>query len=309
MPQIKSFLRTVVIAVVFASSGSSWSQDNLEQQEVLRVGVRSDAKPFAYIDEKFPQSSLKAYSGFAVDVCREVLGRLSIKYKVIAVPITVADRFFAIDNDRVDMICGPMSITQERMEKYVFSLPFFLSGISYATVGGGFKAGKNSDIVGILRRTTALLGLKELTLESLFGVYGKNIFEEIINKNNKGGKYIRELSSYDEGFRLLCAQKILYFVGDIDILTDNLSRFKSCNLVVSRKTITKEIYSVLFSRKFVFGNRNKGNGAKFFMGFQKNLFTIFQDGTINKFFEKNFFGKQQSNELRFFFESFRRRVK
>jgi ABC-type amino acid transport substrate-binding protein len=125
--------RAVLIATVLMTT-SIWSAgaatlDRLRASGVIKIGYRSDAPPFSYA------SSVDEPAGYTVALCREVaarikeqlkLDKLSIEY----VPVGAEDRFKAVEDGKIDLLCGATTATLARRERVDFSLPTFVDGAS-----------------------------------------------------------------------------------------------------------------------------------------------------------------------------------
>lgn len=103
--------------------------------KVLVVGVRDKAKPFSYKTARRASSRvLTGYGGYMIEICRRVLGEMVAEgyfagYRVLTRQVSADTRFSLLDTGQVDILCGPDSITQERLEHYTTSHPVFLSGV------------------------------------------------------------------------------------------------------------------------------------------------------------------------------------
>jgi ABC-type amino acid transport substrate-binding protein len=70
-----------------------------------------------------------------VDLCREVAKKLGEQLNLASlnatyVPVTAADRFEAIRQQKADLLCEPTSATLSRRELVDFSIPTFVDGAS-----------------------------------------------------------------------------------------------------------------------------------------------------------------------------------
>ena len=89
--------------------------DRISQDKTLRIAYREDAPPFSY------KVKIGEPVGFMVDLCRDVAKRLAEQLNfpslnVTYVPVTAADRFEAIQQQRADILCEPTSATLSRRE-------------------------------------------------------------------------------------------------------------------------------------------------------------------------------------------------
>ncbi|MGQ7847342.1 transporter substrate-binding domain-containing protein [Granulosicoccus sp. 3-233] len=140
-------------------------------EKTITVGVQADASPFSYLSAaQTDEEMMPGYTGYMIEICRRVLSQMVSSgpfagYTVDYRRITPGDRLADLDTGRIDMLCGPDSITLGRLYKYNTSHPLFLSGISYATVDNeSFPRGRYcSAVLGLVGGTTAETeGLRKL---------------------------------------------------------------------------------------------------------------------------------------------------
>ena len=165
-------MRQTIAAIVFATtfvatSVTAGTLDRVRDSGVFKIGYRTDAVPYSF------KNTLGEAAGYSVDLCRAVavavkkslgLSEISLEY----VPVTAENRFKAVQDGRVDILCGATTATLSRRELVDFSLGTFIDGASVMLMAdgpGGFKelAGKN---VGVRGGTTTEEGLRK-TLKDL----------------------------------------------------------------------------------------------------------------------------------------------
>jgi polar amino acid transport system substrate-binding protein len=89
--------------------------------KILRVAVAGTA-PFVVKNEKFPQ-------GIAVEIWRDVAAHNGWKYRLIHYP-SVPEALLALENQQVDAVVGPTSISSQRARRFEFTQPYFQSSLS-----------------------------------------------------------------------------------------------------------------------------------------------------------------------------------
>lgn len=98
----------------------------------LRTSARKDAIPFSYIDEKTEQ-----WTGYGVELMRLVQRNLEKQLgksiKIIFTEATVNNRFQQVEQGKIDLSCNAATITEERLEKVNFSIPYFITGAQFLT--------------------------------------------------------------------------------------------------------------------------------------------------------------------------------
>jgi ABC-type amino acid transport substrate-binding protein len=92
----------------------------ISETKAISIAYRTDSVPFSFADAgKEPQ-------GFAIDLCKRVVGAIERQLKVQGlkinwVPVTVQSRFDAVAKGRADMECGSSTITLTRLKQVDFS--------------------------------------------------------------------------------------------------------------------------------------------------------------------------------------------
>lgn len=89
----------------------------------IRVGIRHDAKPFVYREAGEPK-------GFLFDLCKAVLDTSGLGYTLV--DVNAANRLSWLgDEDRIDLLCDPVTVTLDRAARFQFSPIVFVSGGSF----------------------------------------------------------------------------------------------------------------------------------------------------------------------------------
>lgn len=102
----------------------------VRSEGVIRLGVRDNAAPFAYVDAKGKPG------GFTWEVCRALVKNLEAELgrpiEIKVVPNAFAAPFHLLKDGRIDMQCGATTHSAERAKQADFSNTFFVSGIAVA---------------------------------------------------------------------------------------------------------------------------------------------------------------------------------
>jgi polar amino acid transport system substrate-binding protein len=101
--------------------------DQVKASGKLLLGYRADARPFSFDDAG------KA-AGYSVDLCGKIADEVKTELGLPAltvewVPVTLADRFQALRDGKIDILCGADTASLERRKEVSFSIPIFPSGI------------------------------------------------------------------------------------------------------------------------------------------------------------------------------------
>lgn len=122
------WLATGLLAFLPLEAASADTLDRIRESGKLNLGYRTDARPFSYMD-----ASGNA-AGYAIALCEAVSNAIKTEsgnasLAVQWVPVTVEDRFSAVRDSKVDLLCGPDAETLERRKEVAFSVPVFQGGI------------------------------------------------------------------------------------------------------------------------------------------------------------------------------------
>lgn len=185
MKSIAIYIFSAVFVLIITATPSAFANEKylLSENKSIIVGVRDDARPFSYRTlTKDQEPILQGYGGYMIEICRRVLQTMTTDatgpfsgYKVVAKSVEASKRFTALKSDQIHLLCGPNSITLDRLESYNASLPLFLSGISFVTVVDEMFPRKRNDcvaVLGFLANTTAQNeGLQKIAEQDYLQLY------------------------------------------------------------------------------------------------------------------------------------------
>ena len=234
--------------------------------EPVRLGVRSDAAPFA-----FRAPGAAGYAGYIVELCRAIVERMGRE----PVMVEVAARARFQPEASYDVLCDPATVTVERARLGVFSPPVFVSGISFV-----FSARNDAELYrrwvewgedeseknGSASAAEAAAGLPDCAavdaggravqarVGALAATTAADFVERVAVQGGDevpglgGHTCLAEVDSHDDGFDALCDGELSYYFGDRDILAAQLTRRRAagreCGLVLSRRFLTVEPYAL-----------------------------------------------------------------
>jgi len=220
------------VLAISASGAAAQTLERVGETQTFRIGYRHFAPPYSYA------ASNGQPAGYIVDLCREVAGavqknlklpKLNIEY----VKVTAEDRFNAVRDGRIDVLCDPTSMTMSRRALVDFSLPTFIDGASVVTRGTPVKgledlAGRK---VGVLKGTTT-----EETLRSTLGQMRVNAEVVVVD-------------DHPEGLKLLADGKLDAYFGDRGILHYLITNTPNAGkLALSDQYFTFETYALALPR-------------------------------------------------------------
>lgn len=138
-------VRLLFAVALCATGASAATLDRIAETGVLRIGVRADAPPLSYVKEG-------EASGYSVAVCARLAERLAEQMerpplKLERVVVTVEDRFAALADGRIDILCGAASMTLARRAQVDFSIPIYIDGASVL-----MRSGETVDFAALANR-------------------------------------------------------------------------------------------------------------------------------------------------------------
>ena len=261
----------LLVAVGVTTAATAGTLDRIGQEKAIRIAYREDAPPFSYKDK------LGEPSGFMVDLCRAVAKKLADQLNlpslnVAYVPVTAADRFEAIAQQKADLLCEPTSITLSRREQVDFSIPTFLDGASLIVRAGGPKnlrdlSGKK---IGVLAGTTTEEALRN------------TLNEAKINGDVVAAK------THGEGLAMLDEGKISAYFGDRSILLFLIKDSKAPEkLRLADDYLTVEPYALALPR----------GDTDFRLAVDRALSRIYRSGEIAAVFQRTFGGQAEPSQI------------
>ncbi len=237
MAALRDRLRFVMVLLALATpalagAASAQTLDRIAADKTIRIGYRHFAPPYSYA------ASTGKPAGFIVDLCREVaanvqralkLPKLNIEY----VEVSAENRFQAVHDGKVDVLCEPSSMTMSRRALVDFSLPTFLDGASVVTRGKPVKGLEELEgrKVGVLKGTTT-----EETLRSTLAQM--RVKADVV-----------AVSDHPEGLRQLADGKLDAYFGDRGILHYLITNSPYAgSLALSDQYFTFETYALALPR-------------------------------------------------------------
>lgn len=110
------FLIALLIPPALAQEGSS-TLDRVQQEGVVRIGIRFDNPPLSYIDENGD------WIGFDVDLANEIATRLGVEIEQVRVDETTRISF--LQDGAIDLAVASMNHTRRREDAVDFSITYF----------------------------------------------------------------------------------------------------------------------------------------------------------------------------------------
>ena len=149
------------MAPALASQDPTGTLQQIKATGKIKVGYRESLPPLSFLDKQGEPT------GYSVDLCRRIVSAVerTLGQDVVVeyVPVTSADRFVALAENKVDLLCGGTTRTIARGERVDFTLMTFVTGASFMTlqethIRNNFEGKK----IGVSKGTTTLKSLSQL---------------------------------------------------------------------------------------------------------------------------------------------------
>jgi len=155
----RCLIAAILAATAFAAPATARADgsvlDRIKETGEITLGVRRDARPHSYLDDEGHAQ------GYSVEVCAQVVGRIRAELGLTQLrmrfePVDASNRFQAIADGKIDMLCGAATITLKRREIVDFSIPTFADGASVLTTRDASEdfAALNGKRIGVRTGTT-----------------------------------------------------------------------------------------------------------------------------------------------------------
>jgi ABC-type amino acid transport substrate-binding protein len=265
---VPAAVAAMLITIGVASAGTL---DRIKQEKAIRIAYREDAPPFSSKDK------LGEPAGLMVDLCRAVAKKLAEQLNLpglnaVYVPVTAADRFEAIAQQKADLLCEPTSVTLSRRELVDFSIPTFLDGASLMVRADGPK------------------NLRDLAGQKI-GVLAGTTTEEALRNTLKEGGITGDIvaaKTHGEGLAMLDEGKISAYFGDRSILLFLIKDSKAPEkLRLADDYLSVEPYALALPR----------GDTDFRLAVDRALSHIYRSGEVASIFQRTFGGKAEPSQI------------
>ncbi len=200
---MKCILTAIVLGIFLTTPLSAeevtGTLSQIKKSGAIKIGYRQDQPPMSFLGK----DGIPA--GYSVDVCKliviEVEKTVKKNVRIEYVPVTAAERFNALLDNKIDILCGSTTKTLSRSQLVDFTELTFVTGATFLTlkdtqIMNNFSGKK----IGVVKGTTTAASLKELLRET-------KVAADIVMLNTTG-----------EGIKALEERKIDVFAADQVIL-------------------------------------------------------------------------------------------
>jgi len=288
-----ALLAVVPLALVEAAPASAGTLDEVKKAGRIRLGYRTDARPLSYRDE-----SGKA-AGYSVALCQRIAEATKIELglsdlPVEWVPVTIENRFRALQQGEIDLLCGAETATLARRGEVAFSIPIFPSGIG-ALVRADAPArlrevlsGRPPEFRPYWRGTAGQI-LQAQTFSIVAGATSEGWLAGRLKDFQLTAK-VAPVEGYEAGVRGVLDRSSNVFFGDRAILLDAAKRSPSArDLIVLDRLFTYEPLALALVR----------GDEDFRLVVDRTLSRLYRSGEIGELYA-TWCGEPDENTLTFF---------
>ncbi len=162
---MRGILTTILVVAFFATPLAAQELTGTLQQiqktGKIKIGYRHSQPPMSFLgkDDK--------PAGYSIDLCthivNEIQSRIGTEIDIEYVPVKAKDRFVAVAENKIDILCGSTTKTLSRSEIVDFTQLTFVTGAAFMTLKGkkirnNFEGKK----IGVVEGTTTAATLKAL---------------------------------------------------------------------------------------------------------------------------------------------------
>jgi len=254
-----------MLVSVTVTAGETSTLEQIKSSEVIRIGYREAEPPMSFLNKD------KQPIGYSIELCLHIVNEVKsvLKNPNIAtkyVPVTASNRFEALTNNSIDILCGATTKTLSRSELVDFTQLTFITG-------------------------AALLSLKSTQVDGIADLKGKKVavvkdtttmdtLEKTLRRKGNDAKIV-PVDSASVGMDLVIKGEVAAFSSDQIVLI---------GLVVTHMdpkqfAVTDEVFSF---EPFALAVRR--NDADFRLLADRVLSRLSRSGDIKKVY-KQWFGK------------------
>lgn len=263
-----SFFLTIVFASPLAAQELSGTLKQIAASGTMRIGYQEMLPPMSYKNKD------GVPAGYSIDLCNLIADEAEriINRDVIVeyIPVLSKDRFSAIADNKIDIMCDATTKTMSREEMVDFSQLTFVTGASLVTLREtDHEAGFEGKRIGVTEGTTTAAALGKLLKAS--GIKAQTV----------------SVKSSREGFRALNKGEIDAYAADQVVLIGlALASGQPANYYVSPNLFTYEPFALPIRR----------NDSDFRLVVDRVISGLYRSGRILDYYDKWFgvFSRERS---------------
>ena len=264
----------------------------IRQTATLKLGYYTDARPLSYQDEAGRPA------GYAIAICQQIANDLKNELKIAVnldfIAVTTADRFDALRQGKIDLLCGPSVPTLARRKDVSYSIPVFPAGLA-ALLRADAPAQVRETLSGReapyrpLWRGSIGLALQKRSFSAVTGTTSLDWLNSKIDQFKIDAKVV-PVDSHDDGVQKVLDRSTDVLFGERSILLDAKKRSPSAgDLIVLDRLFTYEPLALALPR----------DDEDFRLFVDQSISRLGRSGAIQSLY-RSFFGEPDENTLTFF---------
>ncbi len=157
---------TLILALAFcvpplAAQEFTGTLQQIKETGKIRIGYRQFQPPMSFSGKDGKPA------GYSVDLCvqivNEIQNKVGTEIAIEYIPVQSKNRFSAVSENKIDILCGSTTKTLSRSEIVDFTQLTFVTGASFmALKGKKIKNNFEGKKIGVVRDTTTVAALQEL---------------------------------------------------------------------------------------------------------------------------------------------------
>ena len=276
-----------------AQTSPSGTLERIRDAGRIRLGYRTDARPFSYRDESGNAA------GYSIALCGRIADAVRTELRLPGLttewtPVTAPNRFRAVQQGTIDVLCGADTVTLDRRGQVAFSIPIFPGGIgvllrSDAPVRLRDVLSGRGQAFHPIWRASASQVLEARAFSAVSGTTAEKWLTGRINELQVVTT-VSPVSSYDAGIEAVLARRVDALFGERAVLLDAARRDGATrDLVVLDRLFTYEPLALA-------------------IGLHDERFRLLVDGTLTRFYASGgmgnlyakWFGEPDQSAVTFF---------
>ena len=158
---LTGILLLTFLATPLSAQELTGTLQQIQKSGKIKIGYRQSQPPMSFLEK----DGMPA--GYSIDICKRIVAGVKEKVggdvEIEYVPVTAKERFSALQDNRIDILCGSTTKTLSRGELVDFTQLTFATGASLMTlkergIGNDFNGRK----IGVVKGTTTIVALEEL---------------------------------------------------------------------------------------------------------------------------------------------------
>jgi ABC-type amino acid transport substrate-binding protein len=217
-----------------SSAGGTSTLEQIKNSEAIRIGYRETEPPMSFVNKD------KQPIGYSIELCLHIVKAVksALKNPNIAtryVPVTASNRFEALRNNSIDILCGSTTKTLSRSELVDFTQLTFITGAAFLSLKST-KVDGISDLQGkkvaVVKDTTTLA-----------------VLEKALKKEGSDAQVI-VVDSASEGMDLVIKGEVAAFSSDQIVLIGLVVTHKDAKkFAVTDKVFSFEPFALAIRQK------------------------------------------------------------